>query len=360
MASPFQNPNHDSEFISNFSLITLEDFKIFHSIDRQLYTRLVISLGHDPTESMHVMALLLWLERSSTSNLYLVNRLLKLPDTILYHVVEEIASVLKVVENDDFPYIHEDVNSSKIPLLQTLMSKHDDVTLRFFHSHRLGLVRGVTHLMNEICVKVFNDIMQKVVKNCQQSLFHFSPMMENVASRPPGFNTNPTMSLSYSYDPRTYIKATTATQRPYDLHVQRDTMNAQMEEILHEVYVTCIEGDNGRGATSEVPPDDRTIFLTFSKGYPISKSEVREFFTRRNGDVIDNIYMQEVSSHEQILYARMVVKSQGLVDVILGGKDVKAKFTINGKHVWGRKYVKKAGAVAGTYISSLGSSSIGE
>ena len=30
----------------------------------------------------------------------------------------------------------------------------------------------------------------------------------------------------------------------------------------------------------EVSADERTIFLTFSKGYPISENEVREFFTR--------------------------------------------------------------------------------
>jgi hypothetical protein len=28
------------------------------------------------------------------------------------------------------------------------------------------------------------------------------------------------------------------------------------------------------------PIDDRTLFMTFSKGYPISENEVREFFTR--------------------------------------------------------------------------------
>ncbi|KAL9688120.1 hypothetical protein QQ045_032534 [Rhodiola kirilowii] len=358
MASPFQNPNTDSEHIDNSSSVTLEDIKIFHSIDRQLYTRLVINLDRDPTESIQMMALLLWLERIN-SGLDVVNRLLKLPDAILYYVVEEIAAVLKVVENDDFPYVHEDVQSSEIPLLQTLMSKSDDVTLKFFHSRRLGVIRGVTHMMSDICVKVFDDIMQKVVESRQHySLFHVSPnssgmLGNNVPFRPSCFNTIPRVRLfapgsssssseqpiSYdgsSIDPRVYIEAT-VTPPPYDLQVQKDILNAQMGELLDEVYMAC----NGWDGQRVVPPDDRTIFLTFSKGYPISESEVREFFTRRNGDVIDCIHMQEVSPDEQILYARMVVKSQALVDLVLGGKDVKAKFAINGKHVWGRKYVKK-------------------
>uniref|UniRef100_A0A7N0UC32 Uncharacterized protein n=1 Tax=Kalanchoe fedtschenkoi TaxID=63787 RepID=A0A7N0UC32_KALFE len=363
-SSPFQNR---PGLVGGFS-ITMEEFKVFHSIDRQLYTRLVTDLGRDPSESMQVMALLLWLERS-TRDMHLVGRLLRLHEAVLSYVIEEAATILKVVENDDFPYVHEDVNSSEIPLLQTLMAKNDDVTLRFFHNHRLGVIRGVTHLMNEICVKAFNDIMQRVMEN-RHSLFQVSPnssgMLGNVPFRPPsGFNSNVPRVRLYapgsssgtpipydeSIDPRVYIEAT-AVAPPYDLQVQRDILNNQMGELLDEIFTTTIGGDNQRQIGSEVPPDDRTIFLTFSKGYPISENEVREFFTRRNGDVIEAIYMQEVPPEDQILYARMVIKSPALIDVILGGVDVKAKFAINGKHVWGRKYVKKSSGAAGASSSS--------
>ncbi|VVA12314.1 PREDICTED: CDL15_Pgr025997 [Prunus dulcis] len=38
--------------------------------------------------------------------------------------------------------------------------------------------------------------------------------------------------------------------------------------------------DSLRAEAEDVPTDERTIFLTFSKGYPISKVEVKEFFSR--------------------------------------------------------------------------------
>lgn len=46
---------------------------------------------------------------------------------------------------------------------------------------------------------------------------------------------------------------------------------------------------------------------------------------------------------EQVLYARMVVKpvAVGVIEEIVG-RGNKAKYTINGKHVWARKYVKKS------------------
>jgi hypothetical protein len=50
--------------------------------------------------------------------------------------------------------------------------------------------------------------------------------------------------------------------------------------------------------------------------------------------------MQEVSAEEQPLYARLVVTSAAVIHSVLQGQS-KAKFTINGKHVWARKYVRK-------------------
>lgn len=47
-----------------------------------------------------------------------------------------------------------------------------------------------------------------------------------------------------------------------------------------------------------------------------------------------------VSSEDQPLYARLVVRSVSDIGIVLSGKS-KAKFSINGKHVWARKYVRK-------------------
>nr|XP_004237665.3 uncharacterized protein LOC101251279 [Solanum lycopersicum] len=90
---------------------------------------------------------------------------------------------------------------------------------------------------------------------------------------------------------------------------------------------------------TETAPEDRTVFLTFSKGYPISEAEVKEFFTRKFGDDVEAVYMQEVAEDEQALYARLVTRSPALLEAIVDGG--KAKYNINGKHVWARKYIKK-------------------
>jgi hypothetical protein len=95
-----------------------------------------------------------------------------------------------------------------------------------------------------------------------------------------------------------------------------------------------------RTPENEVPADDRTMFVTFSKGYPVHGWEVREFFTRSYGDCIESLHMQEVQPHQQALFARIIFHKGSTMEMILGDMG-KAKFTINGKHVWARKYVPK-------------------
>ncbi|KAH0879356.1 hypothetical protein HID58_066750, partial [Brassica napus] len=73
--------------------------------------------------------------------------------------------------------------------------------------------------------------------------------------------------------------------------------------------------------------------------YPISESEVRVHFTRKFGEVIEAIVMQQVQENEQPLFARMVLKMEyaSKIEEIVTPMN-KNKFTIDGKHVLVRKF----------------------
>lgn len=81
---------------------------------------------------------------------------------------------------------------------------------------------------------------------------------------------------------------------PYDLGAQRDILNNEMADMLSRLHLHEDDGDGdgdgggvrGDQVEEEVSEDERTIFMTFSKGYPISEKEVREFFTRYQYDII--------------------------------------------------------------------------
>lgn len=82
------------------------------------------------------------------------------------------------------------------------------------------------------------------------------------------------------------------------------------------------------------------MFVTFSKGYPVHEHEVQEFFTMSYGDCIEMFQMQEVEPDEQALFARIVFRSVSTIDAILRGQP-RMKYTINGKHIWARKFIPK-------------------
>ncbi|CAH9109556.1 unnamed protein product [Cuscuta epithymum] len=263
-----------------------EDFKVFHGIDRMLFTRLVIGLGRDPAESMQLMAFLLWLERRAARNgVHLVDQVLSLPPQSVNEVADEAALCLKCIENEHFPVVFMAPNLTK--MISSIVSPVD------LRRNRVNVLRGVNKYVNEVCFRAFDDILR---------LHRLS-----TAAAPTAVFSGPMQ-----------VGSTSPT-----------TKGGVMEDK---------EGGGGNKGGG-VHPDERTIFLTFSKGYPISEQEVADFFSRKFGDSIESIQMQEVASGEQVLYAKLVARSLGALDTVVRGG--RAKYNINGKHVWARKYIKK-------------------
>ncbi|KAF3568263.1 hypothetical protein DY000_02019268 [Brassica cretica] len=87
--------------------------------------------------------------------------------------------------------------------------------------------------------------------------------------------------------------------------------------------------------------NDRTMFITFSRGFPVSPAEVKALFTHMFGEkCVVGVYMREDCDKQQSLFAKLVLDSVVTVDRILEGEKLQ-KFRINGKHIWARKYNEK-------------------
>ncbi|XP_047076216.1 uncharacterized protein LOC124686285 [Lolium rigidum] len=90
---------------------------------------------------------------------------------------------------------------------------------------------------------------------------------------------------------------------------------------------------------SDVPRDERTLFVTFSNGYPLTKDELHDFFMRHYGDV-EEITVEEPIGNKQPLYAHVIFYSQVTLFRVLDG-NLRVKFMTRGKHLWARQYVPK-------------------
>ncbi|KAB2618311.1 hypothetical protein D8674_014180 [Pyrus ussuriensis x Pyrus communis] len=272
---------------SRSALFTEEKFKQFHNIDRNLYTILVLKLFRDPLESMQVLALWLWLERVGFKNV--VKKMLSLPYILINELADESVTCLELISGTHFSLPSEQTD---MPLIQSFIEK--EISVQFFHQNRDAAARDVTKAVNEVCLPAFDDIMQKAMQRdfAQNSADHSHVVLP---SQPSSSSLFPS-SLSINQQPLQRNEAT--------------------------------------------PPHDRTMFVTFSKGYPVQESEVRQFFKITFGARIESVQMQEVQPYEQSLFARIVFHSPATIEAILNGMS-KAKFTINGKHVWVRKYVPR-------------------
>ncbi|XP_048425270.1 uncharacterized protein LOC125470353 [Pyrus x bretschneideri] len=88
-----------------------------------------------------------------------------------------------------------------------------------------------------------------------------------------------------------------------------------------------------------VDNNNRTLFLTFSKGHPVSK-ELKSYLNRKFGDCIESVFMKKpVHPNDQSLFAQVVVKSASDATRILDKPDHegKVKFSVNGKDVKARR-----------------------
>ncbi|KAF4363600.1 hypothetical protein CsatB_010600 [Cannabis sativa] len=295
--------------------VSQEEFRRFHTIDRDLYSLLVFVLFRDPAESMRVLGLWLWLEQKGFHSI--IKRMLTLPHFLINELADEAVTCFTLLTTPDNLLASLDLNITSLndsPLIQCLMK--NDITFQFFKANnRQNSAQEFTNIVEDVCYRAFSDLMHQAI------LLETSSQNHNMVL--------PTMSFHSNF-------------RRAGLHFGGGSSSGSSGGTteLNGSSLSSSSSSSSSVPAVVVPPDDRTMFVTFSKGYHVYEWEVREFFTRTYGDCIESLHMQEVQPTEQSLFARIVFYSAATIDVILDGHN-KAKFTINGKHVWMRKFVPK-------------------
>ncbi|KAJ1427908.1 hypothetical protein SESBI_09295 [Sesbania bispinosa] len=270
-------------------IVPHEDFILFHKIDRDLYRILVIHLLREPTECIQILGTWLWLERMGFRNM--VKKILSLPNLLINEVADETLLCLSCVNNGLI--IPSSSNGNETPLLQSLVD--NEISLQFFHENRVQALQGVAKAVENVCDRAFTDITQQAIM----------------------------------------IRNSIETRRMTEAQIVPVTQSSENPNAWFGSINVGLELQN-----NQVPADDRTLFVTFSRGYHVEEWEVRQFFTMAYGDCIEALHMQEVQPTEQSLYARVVFHKIGTIDLVLGGA-YRVKFTISGKHMWARKFMPK-------------------
>ncbi|CAH8281754.1 unnamed protein product [Eruca vesicaria subsp. sativa] len=242
-----------------------------------------------------------------------------LPDQLITPFVNEAVSCLRCIESSEPPNESNHDLINQIPLTSSYLEK--DISLPFIYKNRYTAIAGIKTFLTTNCSRIFTDILTQVVP--------YTPPPYSVSGLQhplmiPGF-PHPTFG---------------------NINVMPDAPNNTaliFPSNIWEWNDHCMETEN-----------DRTLFLTFSRGFPVSQAEVRELFTSRFGEkCVVGVYMREDycvnapnntfacnNDQQQPLFAKLVLDSVITVDRVLEGEKLQ-KFRINGKHIWARKYNEK-------------------
>lgn len=229
----------------------------------------------------------------------MIRRMLSLPLALLNELADETVTCLKCVENDNYLFVN---GNDQINLLLEILSTR--VSLRFFHEHRITVVNGVSKIIATVCLRAFNDILRRVLlekaagyevgessmaaewrNNPLIRMYHphdlnvppFYPPPPAPPPPPPPRTGHHTPTVVDAYGIPVHMLAGGGFPGGNDSELQRQMLSDELgDHLLSRNLLLEINGE----FEGKILPDDRTIFLTFSKGYPITEAEVREFFTK--------------------------------------------------------------------------------
>jgi hypothetical protein len=218
--------------------ITVDQLHAYHAIDREVFSRLVINLKRNPAESLLVIAVWLWLEDKRYPNV--IAKMTSLADTVLNIVANEAALCLNFLESTNLPIIP---NGGGLPFTSIVVGK--DISLEMFLQNKFTAISRIKNFLNTVCARIFTDILQCVLTGTSQ-LIGNQPLVV------PGF-------------PHPVFGDVTILARSIDNDFPAG-------------------GLWGWDPALTVPENDRTMFLTFSRGFPVTNEEVTELFTSICGD----------------------------------------------------------------------------
>ncbi|XP_021809191.1 uncharacterized protein LOC110752774 [Prunus avium] len=289
----------------------LQELKLFHTIDRNIYSRLLMGLGFDPILSKYIVALWHTLERQSIGQKFMVNTLF-LHDPFFNDLANESFELLKRLYSDCVHPPFEDIDS-QFPKLRLLVPVK--VSLSSVFNNKEHTKQIMEEFVNKVCERAFSDIV---------------PIYPYLAFIPqPIVSQQPLLHLMNG------LIVQQGFQNSVNLCVDPNVVEAQPSLPAQEA---CDERPDRHQPNAD--KNERTLFLTFSRGHPVSEEELRGFFTRKFGECIEAICMGAEERNSQPLFARVVVKSSSDITKILVGVDDsgKVKFSIHGKDVIVRRF----------------------
>ncbi|KAG0452950.1 hypothetical protein HPP92_025614 [Vanilla planifolia] len=286
------------------------DLLLFHRQEREFFHRLVHQLGQKPVTTRWVMALWLWFE--SIGHHDFIRHVSSSNDRIVEAFLAEADSCLGRLLGTR---THAEDEQEELPLTNTLVA--EPIGLRFFDYHRDVALKGVTYFVKNVAEIIFDDgIMEKAAQDPNH------PATRRVLSS--GLHIwQPNVEQSAWSMPSTSQSPPRPTSRP--------------PSVLNPMARPWSP------VTEQSSDDQRSMFITFSRGYPLTREDIKDFFNTRFGPCVEMVMIERAPAGAAPMYGRVVFTNASMIAPVLNGQRT-AKFMINGRHLWARMYVPRTSA----------------
>ncbi|KAJ4831599.1 hypothetical protein Tsubulata_015285 [Turnera subulata] len=290
-------------------LIPTKSLLLFYTLERILFKRLVGEMGKEPDTVKEVMAIWLVLEEVGFRDLIRVVQ--ALDGQTIEALFREGLICLRCIN----PNTAEQRVSEDIPVLRSLCD--EPINCRFFLYHRQFLYKRYMEIMEAVCSRLFaaGAATEGEVSGVQLVI---RPFGERTSGQGEGLvreSANVALLKSSSNE------AGHTLNSDYR-NTTRSALNPRAKEFL----------------PGKAPEEERAMFLTFSKGRPLSRQEIAWFFHSNWGSQLESIFIEQPATGSPPLFGKVIFNSSLAIPRVLNGKSI-AKFWVNGKHLWVRSYV---------------------
>ncbi|VAH06356.1 uncharacterized protein LOC119294703 [Triticum dicoccoides] len=312
----------------------LREMAIFYSQERSFFHRLVRDLGQEKEHMRWVIALWLWFEADGNDKF--MRRAAALPGPVVLRFVDEALACLARLAGRVLPGA-----STLLPCTNALLNKPiDDVT--YFDEHRDNIMPRVKLLYKTVCRVVLDDACasddavffpRSSAASAPRAIG--TPVLASAVSPPPQTPTTPRFAdLNAIVTPRfSQLNAMAPPWAPIRLAqpYQPQPQPQPPPQHQHQQHQMMI--------IDRLPEEFRSLFITFSRGYPIDKDDIRDFFNSLHGrPCVEDVMVERAAPGQMPVYGRVVLQSADMIPALLGGEPT-AKFIIKGRHLWARVYV---------------------
>ncbi|GMI76395.1 hypothetical protein like AT1G64870 [Hibiscus trionum] len=261
---------------------TLVDLLLFYTLERVLFNRMVITMAKNSQQVKSAMALWLMLEEIGYHEL--IRIIHSYDDDTIEALFNVALQCLEFIQPNASSPTRE---SHDTPVFLGLFD--EPMNFRFFHYNREFMYKRYVHIMETVCDKIFGD--NAAIEVDESGL---KPVAKEGST-----SSSPVAGVS--------------------------NLNPGADEFR----------------PGQTPEDTRTMFLTFSKGHPLSREEIIHFFTSNWGEVVQDVVIEHVSHPgQEPQFGRIVFTCSLVIPMVLNGQS-KAKFLVNRKHLWARIYVPR-------------------